>query len=291
MQKTKYVFRMLLLPVVLAGSLAILSPAESKQAPARAQPLYRQLDRFEEVLQRIRANYVDKPDDAKLIEGAINGMLLELDPHSLYMNAQEFRDLQVEESGRFGGVGLEVTMEDGSLKIVAPIEGSPAAKAGILPGDVITAIDGDDTRGMTLDDAAQRMRGPIRGPVTLSISRSGGSDSFDLRLVREVVQVVPVKYELDSDVGYIRISSFNDQTAAELKQAIHAIKKAAGPNLKGFVLDLRNDPGGLLEQALLVANSFLDKGGIVSIRGRDWERRISTRHSTETSPMGPSSWS
>ena len=269
MQKTKYAFRMLLLPVVLAGSLAIFGPAESKQAPAPARPLYRQLDRFDEVLQRIRANYVDKPDDAKLIEGAIKGMLSELDPHSFYMNAQEFRDLQVEESGRFGGVGLEVTMEDGSLKIVAPIEGSPAAKAGILPGDVITAIDGDDTKGMTLDDAVQRMRGPIKGPVTLSISRSGGSDSFDLRLVREVIQVVPVKYELDSDVGYIRISSFNDQTAAELKQAIDAIEKAAGPNLKGFVLDLRNDPGGLLEQALLVANSFLDKGGIVSIRGRD----------------------
>ena len=269
MQKTKYAFWMLLLPVVLAGSLAISSPAESKQAPAPAQPLYRQLDRFGEVLQRIRTNYVDKPDDAKLIEGAIKGMLSELDPHSLYLNAQEFRDLQVEESGKFGGVGLEVTMEDGSLKIVAPIEGSPAAKAGILPGDVITAIDGDDTKGMTLDDAVQRMRGPIKGPVTLSISRSGGSDSFDLRLVREVIQVVPVKYELDSDVGYIRISSFNDQTAAELKQAIDAIKKAAGPNLKGFVLDLRNDPGGLLEQALLVANSFLDKGGIVSIRGRD----------------------
>ena len=175
----------------------------------------------------------------------------------------------MEESGKFGGVGLEATMEDGSLKIVAPIEGSPAAKAGILPGDVITAIDGDDTKGMTLDDAVQRMRGPIKGPVTLSISRSGGSDSFDLRLVREVIQVVPVKYELDSDVGYIRISSFNDQTVAELKQAIDAIKKAAGPNLKGFVLDLRDDPGGLLEQALLVANSFLDKGGIVSIRGRD----------------------
>ena len=269
MRKTKYAFWMLLLPVVLAGSLAIFSPAQSKQAPAPAQPLYRQLDRFGEVLQRIRTNYVDKPDDAKLIEGAIKGMLSELDPHSLYLNAQEFRDLQMEESGKFGGVGLEVTMEDGSLKIVAPIEGSPAAKAGILPGDVITAIDGDDTKGMTLDDAVQRMRGPIKGPVTLSISRSGGSDSFDLRLVREVIQVVPVKYELDSDVGYIRISSFNDQTAAELKQAIDAIKQAAGPNLKGFVLDLRNDPGGLLEQALLVANSFLDKGGIVSIRGRD----------------------
>ena len=269
MQITKYVFRMLLLPVVLAGSLTIFGPAQSKQAPAPAQPLYRQLGRFDEVLQRIRANYVDKPDDAKLIEGAIKGMLSELDPHSFYMNAQEFRDLQVEESGRFGGVGLEVTIEDGSLKIIAPIGGSPAAKAGILPGDVITAIDGDDTKGMTLDDAVQKMRGPIKGPVTLSISRSDGSDSFDLRLVREVIQVVPVEYELDTDVGYIRISSFNDQTATELKQAIHAIKQAAGPNLKGFVLDLRNDPGGLLEQALLVANSFLDKGGIVSTRGRD----------------------
>jgi carboxyl-terminal processing protease len=178
-------------------------------------------------------------------------------------------------------------MEDGFLKIIAPIEGSPAAKAGILPGDVITAIDGDDAKGMTLDDAVQKMRGPVKGPVTLSISRSDGSDSFDLRLVREVIQVIPVKYELDTDVGYIRISSFNDQTVTELTQAIHTIKQAAGPNLKGFVLDLRNDPGGLLEQALLVANSFLDKGGIVSVRGRDaGEKHIYQAQHGDLTPWG-----
>ena len=279
MQKTTYAFWMLLLSVVLAGSLAILGPAESKQAPAPARRLYRQLDRFEKVLQRIRTDYVDKPNDAKLIEGAIKGMLSDLDPHSFYMNAQELSDLRMEESGKFGGVGLEATMENGLLKIVAPIEGSPAAKAGILPGDLITAIDGDDTKSMALDDAVQRMRGPVKDPVTLSIARSGASDSFDVRLVREVIQVVPVKYEIESDVGLIRISTFNDQTAAELKRAIHAIKKAAGPKLKGYVLDLRNDPGGLLEQAVLVASAFLDKGDIVSIRGRDaGETRYKAQH-------------
>ena len=269
MRKTTYAFWLLLLPTTLAGSCAISSPAESKPAPASAQPLYRQLDRFEEVLQRVRANYVDKPNDAKLVEGAIKGMLSELDPHSFYMNAQEFQDLQAEESGRFGGIGLELTMNDGGeVKIVAPIEGSPASKAGILPGDLITAIDGRLTKDMTLDQAVQSMRGPLNEPVTLSISRSG-SDNFDVKLVREMVQVDPVSYELASDVGYIRIASFNDQTAADLRQAIRAINKAAGSKLKGYVLDLRNDPGGLLEQALLVANSFLDNGGIVSIRGRN----------------------
>jgi carboxyl-terminal processing protease len=268
MRKTTYAFWLLLLPTTLAGSYAFSSPAESKPAPASAKPLYRQLDRFEEVLQQVRANYVDKPDDAKLVEGAIQGMLSELDPHSLYMNAQEFQDLQSEESGWFAGIGLELTMNDGGgVKIDAPIEGSPAAKAGILPGDLITAIDGRVTKDMTLDQAVQSMRGPINEPVTLSISRSG-SDNFDVRLVREMVQIDPVSYELDSDVGYIRIASFNDQTDADLQQAIRAINKAGGSKLKGYVLDLRNDPGGLLEQALLVANSFLDNGGIVSIRGR-----------------------
>ena len=257
----------------------------------RRNRLYRQLDRFEEVLQRIRANYVDKPDDAKLIEGAINGMLSELDPHSFYMNAQEFRDLRVEESGRFGGVGLEVTMEDGSLKIVAPIEGSPAAKAGILPGDLITAIDGDDTKGMTLDDAVQRMRGPVKGPVTLSISRSGGSDSFDVRLVREVIQVVPVKYEIDSDVGYIRISSFNDQTAAELKQAIDAIEKAAGPSSRATSLTFAMIPVACLSRPCWLRTPFSTKAASCRSEAAIRARRISTRRSMETSPMGPSSWS
>jgi carboxyl-terminal processing protease len=271
MQTTKYAFWMLLLPVMLAGSVAILGAAEGKQPSASAPRLNRQLDRFDEVLQRIRANYVDKPDDAKLIEGAIKGMVSELDPHSLYLNAQEFQDLQVEESGNFGGVGLEVTTDHDSLKIVALIDGSPAANAGILPGDVITAIDGDDTWGMSLENAVQKMRGPLKAPVVLKISRTGVKDEFDVRIVRDVIQVAPVKYELESDVGYVRISGFNDQAATELEHAIQAIEEAGGSNLKGFILDLRNDPGGQLQQALLVASSFLDEGDIVSIRGRNAE--------------------
>src|SRR5262245_120925 len=267
--QTKYAFWMLLLPVVLAGSVAILGAAEGKQPSASAPRLNRQLDRFDEVLQRIRANYVDKPDDAKLIEGAIKGMVSELDPHSLYLNAQEFQDLQVEESGRFGGVGLEVTTDHDSLKIVSLIEGSPAANAGILPGDLITAIDGDDARRMKLEDAVRKMRGPLKAPVILTISRNGIKNAFDVKIFRDVIRVAPVTYALESDVGYVRISSFNDDTEVELRQAIEAIGKAGGSNLKGFVLDLRNDPGGGLEQAILVAGSFLDEGDIVSIRGRN----------------------
>ena len=269
MQKSKYALWALLLLAVLAGSFTMMSPAGSKPARASAPQIYRQIDLFEEVLQRIRDSYVDKPDQAKLIEGAINGMLSELDPHSFYLDAQQFRDMRVQESGRFGGVGIEVTSQDGAFKIVAPIEGTPAAKAGILSGDIITAIDGDDTHDMSLEDAVQRMRGPVKAPVTLSISRSGVRDAFDVRIVREVIQVLPVKYEIDSNVGYIRISTFNEQTAQEVVQAVDAIEKTVGSNLKGFILDLRNDPGGLLEQAVLVANSFLDDGDIVSIKGRD----------------------
>jgi carboxyl-terminal processing protease len=269
MQTTKYAFSTLLLPIVLASSGAILGPAEGKQPPASAARLNRQLDRFDEVLQRIRANYVDKPDDAKLIDGAIKGMISELDPHSLYLNAQEFQDLEVEERGRFGGVGLEVTTDHDSLKVVTLVEGSPAANAGILPGDLITAIDSDDTRGMKLEDAVRKMRGPLKAPVVLKISRTGIKDEFDVRIVRDVIQVAPVTYALEFDVGYVRIASFNDDTTAELKQAIETIKKAGGSNLKGFVLDLRNDPGGRLEQAVFVAGSFLDEGDIVSIRGRN----------------------
>jgi carboxyl-terminal processing protease len=269
MQTIKYAFSTLLLTFTLTGSLSMLGPAEGKQAPASVPKLNHQLDRFDEVLQRIRANYVDKPDDAKLIEGAIKGMVSQLDPHSLYLNAREFQDLQVEESGRFGGVGTEVATDNDQLKIVTLIDGSPAAKAGIRPGDLIMAIDGSDTRGMSLEAAVRKMRGPLKAPVTLTISRSGVKDKFDIRIVRDVIQVAPVKYELDSDVGYVRISSFNDQTTTELKQAIDALQKAGGSNLKGFVLDLRNDPGGRLEQALFVASSFLDEGSIVSIRGRN----------------------
>ena len=202
MQKTTYAFWMLLLSVVLAGSLAILGPAESKQARASAPRLTVSLTASRRCFSEY-ATTTSTSHDAKLIEGAIKGMLSDLDPHSFYMNAQEFSDLRMEESGKFGGVGIEATMENGLLKIVAPIEGSPAAKAGILPGDLITAIDGDDTHGMSLDDAVQRMRGPVKVPVTLSIARSGASDSFDVRLVREVIQVVPVKYEIESRTSAI----------------------------------------------------------------------------------------
>jgi len=224
------------------------------------------------VLQRVRSDYVEKPNDAKLIEGAINGMLSALDPHSGYLNPKQFRELQVQTTGEFAGIGLEVTMEDDVVKVVAPIEDTPAAKAGIQTGDVITAIDKDDIQGLTLEDAVDKMRGSDQTPITLTIARKGMAEPFDVKIVRDVIHVDPVKYEADDDVGYIRITTFNEQTAAALQQAIEDLNEKIGPRLKGYVIDLRNNPGGLLEQAVMTSASFLDQGKIVAIKGRDPEK-------------------
>jgi carboxyl-terminal processing protease len=219
----------------------------------------------------VRSDYVEKPNDAKLIEGAINGMLSALDPHSGYLNPKQFRELQVQTTGEFAGIGLEVTMEDGVVKVVAPIEDTPAAKAGIQSGDFITAIDKDDIQGLTLEDAVEKMRGLARAPITLTIGRKGIAEPFDVKIVRDVIHVDPVKYEADDDVGYIRITTFNEQTATALQQAIEDLNEKIGPRLKGYVIDLRNNPGGLLEQAVMASASFLDQGKIVAIKARDPE--------------------
>jgi len=241
---------------------------------------YSQLNLFGDVFERVRADYVEKPDDAKLVEGAINGMTGSLDPHSRYMNEKAWRDMQVTTRGEFGGLGLEVTMEDGFVKVISAIDDTPAAKAGILSGDLITAIDDDAVQGLTLEQAANKMRGPANTKVRLKIIRKGTDRPMDLSLEREVIRVKSVRYHTDGDIGYIRIPSFDEQTTEGLKKAINDIaKKIPSDKLVGYVVDLRNNPGGLLDQAVSVSSAFMARGEIVSTRGRNPEetQRFSAR--------------
>ena len=245
--------------------------SEPAQA-ASAGDTYRQLNLFGDAFERIRSDYVEKPDDAKLVEAAINGMLTSLDPHSSYMDAKSFRDMQVNTKGKFGGLGIEVTMEDGLIKVISPIADTPAARAGILSGDIITQIDGDAVQGLTLNQAVDKMRGAVKTSVKLTILRKDRKDTLELNLTREVIQVKSVKFHQEDDVGYIQITQFNEQTTENLRNALDSLKKDVGDDkLKGYVLDLRNDPGGLLDQAVGVCDTFLDKGEIVSTRGRNPE--------------------
>lgn len=237
-------------------------------AVAAGVDTYRQLNLFGDVFERIRSDYVEEPDEPMLIESAINGMLTSLDPHSSYMNAKSYQDMQVQTKGEFGGLGIEVTMEDGVVKVVTPIDDTPAAKAGIRAGDLITGIDGTDVKGLTLNEAVDKMRGPINSSITLTVVR-GTDKPFDVKIVRDVIKMQSVRYEVKDDVGYIRISQFTAQTFDGLKTAIDKIGAGIPEDkLKGYVLDLRNDPGGLLDQAIAVSDAFLDKGEIVSTRGR-----------------------
>jgi carboxyl-terminal processing protease len=242
-------------------------------AKAAVADIYRQLDLFGGVFELVRADYVDVPDDAKLIKSAINGMLAGLDPHSSYMDAKSFRDMLVETHGEFGGVGLEVTMENGLIKVVAPIDGTPAAKAGILANDIITKIDDDQVQGMTVDQAVEKMRGPLRTKVKLTIRRKGQDKPIEVSLMRDIIRVHSVRSEVEGDdVGYIRVTQFNELTTEGLKKAITDIRaKISKDKLKGYILDLRNNPGGLLDQAVTVSSAFIQMGEIVSTRGRNPE--------------------
>src|SRR6187401_1587423 len=241
-------------------------------AKAAAADTYRQLNLFGDVFERVRADYVEKPDDSKLIESAINGMLAALDPHSAYLNPKHFRDMQVQTRGEFGGLGIEVTMENGVVKVVSPIEDTPASKAGLMSGDLITSLDKEQILGLTLQEAVEKMRGPVNSPITLTIVRKGVDDPFDVKVVRDVIHINPVKYDVEGDdIGYIRITTFNEQTTANLQKAIDDLKKQIGPKLKGYIVDLRNNPGGLLDQAISVSDTFLDQGAIVLTRGRNLE--------------------
>ncbi len=256
----------------------LLSGASAKAA---VTDTYRQLNLFGDVFERVRADYVEKPDDAKLIETAINGMLAGLDPHSSYMDAKSFRDMQVQTRGEFGGLGIEVTMEDGLIKVVAPIDDTPAAKAGILANDLITKVDDEQVQGLTLSQAVEKMRGPVNTKIKLTILRKGQDKPVIVSITRDIIRVRSVRSHVEGDdVGYIRITQFNEQTTEGLKKAIADISaKVSEDKLKGYILDLRNNPGGLLDQAISVSDTFLGKGEIVSTRGRnaDETQRFSAR--------------
>ena len=261
--------------------------ADAPQAPAATHgaDTYRELDLFGEVFERVRADYVDRVSDQHLIEAAINGMLSSLDPHSSYMNAKDFAEMQVQVQGEFGGLGIEVTMENGLVKVVSPIDGTPAAKAGLKPGDLIVAIDGQPISGMSLNDAVQKMRGPIGSEIKLIIRR-GTQPPFTVAVKRAVIKVQSVRSQLiDNDIGYIRISSFNEQADSGVHAAMKSLLDKSHAKLSGIVLDLRNNPGGLLDQAVAVGNDFINQGEIVSTRGRhaDDAQRFDAKPSNDIS--------
>jgi carboxyl-terminal processing protease len=262
----------------IAVTLIATQPRIVLDGPARAQAsaadTYRQLTLFGDVFERVRAAYVEKPDDSKLIESAINGMLAGLDPHSSYMDSKSFRDLQVQTRGEFGGLGIEVTMEDGLIKVVAPIDDTPAAKAGIMANDIITHLDEVPVQGLTLNQAVEKMRGPENSKIKLKILRKGQDKPIEVSITRARIQVRSVRSRLEGDdVGFIRVTQFNEQTTEDLKKAITDLS-THGEKLKGFIVDLRNNPGGLLDQAISVSNVFLEKGEIVSTRGRTAEESL-----------------
>jgi carboxyl-terminal processing protease len=243
------------------------------KAAASAADTYSQLNLFGEVFERVRTDYVEKPDDTKLIEGAIDGMVTSLDPHSRYMNDKAWREMQETTSGEFGGLGIEVTMEDGLVKVVSPIDDTPAAKAGIMSGDLITQIDGEAVQGLSLEQAVNKMKGAVDTKTKLSIIRKGKDAPFDVSITREIIRVRPVRYHAEGgDIGYIRITSFNEQTTDGLRKAIADAGKEIPPEkLVGYVVDLRNNPGGLLDQAVSVSSTFMARGEVVSTRGRNPE--------------------
>jgi carboxyl-terminal processing protease len=244
--------------------------AAAKAAAGAGADTYAQLNLFGEVFERVKADYVEKADDSKLIEGAINGMVTSLDPHSRYMNDKAWRDMQETTQGEFGGLGIEVTMEDGLIKVVAPMDDTPAKKAGILSNDLISEIDGEAVQGLSLEQAVNKMKGPVNTKTRLKVIRKGLDAPLDVSIVREIIRVRPISYHTDGgDIGYIRISSFNEQTTDGLKKAIADIaKEIPSDKLAGYVVDLRNNPGGLLDQAVSVTSAFMARGEVVSTRGR-----------------------
>jgi carboxyl-terminal processing protease len=272
MRKTSMLF---LGAVIGAGLTTLVAQPTSwvgSSASAAVGDTYKQLNLFGDIFERIRSHYVEKPDDSKLVEGAINGMLNSLDPHSSYLDPKSLRDMQSQVNGQFGGLGIEVTMEDGMIKVVTPIDDTPAAKAGLRAGDIITQLDNDPVQGLTLNQAVDKMRGAPNTKINLKIMRKGVDKPLDIAVTRDIIRVRSVRSKIEDDIGYVRITQFNEQTADGLTKAIKEInEKIPADKLKGYVLDLRNNPGGLLDQAIAVSDAFLDRGEIVSTRGRDPE--------------------
>ena len=230
---------------------------------------YNQLNLFADVFERIRANYVKDVDDEELIEAAINGMLTSLDPHSTYLNSKKYENMRVQTSGEFGGLGIEVTMDKGVILVVAPMDDTPAYRAGVQAGDYITKIDGEQINGLTLNEAVDKMRGKVGTDIDVTIVREGESDVIEITITRAIIEVQSVRHRIEDEIGYVRISSFTEKTTSGLREALAEIDGELGENLQGIVLDLRNNPGGLLDQAVDVSSTFLDRGEIVSTRTRN----------------------
>lgn len=272
MRKSDYAFWSFLSLATIAGATAFVNVTQTQSAnSSQNSELYRQLDLFGDVLERVRSDYVEKPDDTQLIESAINGMLTSLDPHSSYMSPKSFKEMQTQTRGEFGGLGIEVTMENGVIKVIAPIDDTPAAKAGLLANDLITQLDNEQITGLTLQQAVDKMRGPVNTPITLTVVRKGRDEAFDIKVTRDIIRINSVKSRREGDVAYVKISTFNEQTHGNMVKAIETLNKEIGPELKGYILDLRNNPGGLLDQAIAVSDDFLDRGAIVMTKGRNNE--------------------
>ncbi len=253
-----------------AASVAVIFSvflAAAGNAQDDATDTYRQLNLFGDVFERVRADYVEEVTDEELIKSAIDGMLQSLDPHSSYMDAKNFKEMQVQTKGEFGGLGIEVTMETGYVKVVSPLDGTPADRAGVKPGDFITHLNGESVLGLTLNEAVEKMRGPVGTDLTVKIRRKG-EDPFDLTITRAIITIESVRSRVEGNVGYIRITTFNEHAESGLKNALNELRAELGDKIEGIVLDLRNNPGGLLDQAIAVSDAFIDKGEIVSTRGR-----------------------
>ncbi|MAH85532.1 MAG: peptidase S41 [Magnetovibrio sp.] len=243
----------------------------SAETPKNTAETYQLLNLFGDVFERVRAEYVEEPTDEKLIEAAITGMLTALDPHSSFLNSKTFRDMQVNTRGEFGGLGIQVTMEAGYIKVISPIDETPAYRAGVEAGDFITHLDGKPVQGLTLSQAVDRMRGKVGTDIKVTVRRKNVSEPFDVTITRAVIKITSVRSRTVGKVGYVRITSFNEQTDVGLRKAIAKFDEKLGDNMIGLVLDLRNNPGGLLDQAVKVSDAFLDKGEIVSTRSRKTE--------------------
>ncbi len=261
----------------VAGTIAGVVLTTQVAGPLIAQEagpkktLYEQLDLFGNIFERVRAQYVEEVEEGKLIEAAINGMLTSLDPHSSYLPPSDFKDMQVQTRGEFGGLGIEVTQEDGFVKVVSPIDGTPAAEAGVQAADFITHVNGESLLGLTLDKAVEMLRGPVGSEVTITIMREGADEPFDLKLVRDTIKLTAARARREGRTAVLRLTTFNDQTYDNMKAGLAEVIKEAGgmEAIDGVVLDLRNNPGGLLTQAITVADAFLESGEIVSTRGRN----------------------
>lgn len=255
------------------ASLALVATVAIIPQPAQAKPdAYEMLNLFGEVFDRVKEDYVEEVGDEELIENALNGMLSSLDPHSSYLSNKDFEEMQVQTKGEFGGLGIEVTMENGLVKVVSPIDDTPAYKAGVQAGDYISHIDGDQVMGLSLSEAVEKMRGRVGSKIDLTILREGATEPLEVSIVRDIIKIQTAKVrEEGDDIGYIRLTSFSEQTSSIMREKILELEKKMGKNLKGYVLDLRNNPGGLLDQAIEVADTFLEQGEIVSTKGRQIE--------------------